>query len=189
MSDIELINRIREDARDLEARGRKTIRILALYNYLAGLEDELSDNSNVGDQAKFIDDGTLEHYKAQNQFELEFMRVVNTAGQTALKTGILINGGAAIAILAFTGNLVTKSNPGMIGALALALAAFVYGTLSCAFATGLTYISGYLSHNRPQWVFHVFNSFTILFVFTGYVLFAFGGYIAYNGLKQLAAAI
>ncbi|MCH8823521.1 MAG: hypothetical protein IH984_08450 [Planctomycetes bacterium] len=183
MADTEIINRIREDARDLETRGRKTIRIQALYNYLTELEVDYSDSSNAGDRAKFVEEGILAQYSAQNQIELEFMRAVNLAGQTALRTAILINGGSAIAILAFVGNLSTTGKTELIAALASALAAFVYGTLSGAIATGCTYLAGFLSHGQTKWVFHVLNFCSIFFVFSAYILFAIGGYIAYIGIK------
>jgi hypothetical protein len=56
----------------------------------------------------------LAHYDAQNQATLESIRYVGTAGQGALKSATLINGGAAVAILGFLGNAWTKRVPAPI---------------------------------------------------------------------------
>ncbi len=97
------------------ATGTTTIQLQALKKYAEQLrkwheEDEASD-ADVPHEArmesvrakltKWVSDHQRKH-----EWEVEMFRSVIEAGLSALKTFVLINGGAAIALLAFAGHLV-----------------------------------------------------------------------------------
>ena len=54
---------------------------------------------------------------------------------------MLINGGAAVALLAFLGNLITNNSGAAVPSFANAMQAFVLGVFLAAVAYALTYLS------------------------------------------------
>jgi cation transporter-like permease len=82
------------------------------------------------------------YYRAQVDFDLEELRAVNAAGQSAIKSSMLVNGGAAVALLAFIGHLAT--DPQTIGAVpnfAVPLTSFVVGVWLGGLSAGFTYLT------------------------------------------------
>ncbi len=76
------------------------------------------------------------HSYAQN---IEMFRSVITAGQNALRSSFLMNGGATVALLAFIGKLTDNAKakiPLFVGSLSL----FVLGVLLITGASGCTYL-------------------------------------------------
>jgi hypothetical protein len=75
-----------------------------LYNKLISVDEkpdvELSPELALT-QWKLQHKSNLAEYKASAEFSLEQLRSVIVAGQAALKSAILINGGAAVALLDF----------------------------------------------------------------------------------------
>ena len=84
-----------------------------------------------------------EHYRDQKfQSSVEGLKASIQSGQAALKSVILINGVASVAILAFIGNLATsEKSKALIPILSCSLAYFVFGTLVAAMASGGAYLS------------------------------------------------
>jgi hypothetical protein len=82
--------------------------------------------------------------------EAAFHRYVNEAaikaGETVIKTAILINGGACVAILAFLGSLASQGRIGsaQLSDVAGALASFAFGVAVGALAAGAAYATNYL---------------------------------------------
>ena len=69
-------------------------------------------------------------------------KAVIESGKTALTTVMLVNGGAAVALLAFIANMAAKvDSPIKLYAIAGALMWFVMGVLLAALATGTTYLT------------------------------------------------
>ncbi len=74
-----------------------------------------------------------------------------TAGQSALKSAILINGGGSVAIIALIGNILNiPGQPNQIGlhSLSYSLKMFAIGTLCAAIATGATYLAQFYYANE-----------------------------------------
>lgn len=69
------------------------------------------------------------------------MEGVINLGRDALKTLLLINGGAAIAVLAFIGQITSRSSKELIPALAPVLGWFVFGAIVCGLTTVLAFVS------------------------------------------------
>jgi len=112
-----------------------------------------------------------------------FESVIMT-GQTALKSAMLINGGASIALLTFLGQFIARPVMGGIAPFPEALAYFVGGVLAAAVAQGATHVSqrGYA---RKKWWGPLFTALAILFVVGAYSCFGWGSRLAYSGFSVL----
>ena len=93
----------------------------------------------------------IEHHKAElqrsieankhvHEAQLEMFRSVITAGQNAIKSSFLLNGGASIALLAFIGHL-AEFKPEKITDFASCMLPFAFGVLAIAMTSGFTYLS------------------------------------------------
>lgn len=91
-------------------------------------------------------DAEREHEKADKFFDKSNEYTVNS-GNIAIRTILLINGAAAITLLAFIGNLISNSSinfsPQFVG-LTNSLMWFVVGVAFTAFGMGVAYIANYL---------------------------------------------
>ena len=105
-------------------------------------------------------------------------------GQEALKTSLLVNGGAAIAVLGFLSTAATKGlSPGMAANLPIALLFFAFGALATAVAVGLTYVSqGFFTLHRDR-LAEVIRAVVFALVIASYALFALGALQAYEAFR------
>ncbi|PZR71891.1 MAG: hypothetical protein DLM73_14690 [Chthoniobacterales bacterium] len=94
----------------------------------------------------------LAQYEANTQRSIEAAKAGNKAGSDAIKAITLLNGGAAVAMLALIGHLASSAGeqPAVIS-LRFPLALFVVGTFLAVCASGMTYfgqvcISAALGH-------------------------------------------
>jgi hypothetical protein len=117
---------------------------------------------------------------------LEQFRSVIQVSVLALRSAMIINGGAAIALLTFLGNM--KNNLGMVY-FVCALKLYISGVALAALATGTTYIAQYrylhelknsTANNRGQYITYL----TISLVFLSYMVFIWGGFEASNGFSE-----
>lgn len=115
------------------------------------------------------------------------LRSVVESGKTALTTSILVNGGATVALLAFLGNLISKSPSQLLPMqtlLVASLMSFAAGVLAGAVATGTTYVTNYCytAAWRPWGIgFHVL---TVVLVAGAYVAFLGGVVAAYHAFTR-----
>jgi hypothetical protein len=200
----QLINRKNMDAKDfanemrtlvddLKTKGIDSIKSENLIKYLDERLRDFSAPTPVQSS-----EATHERYKADLQrwveehknihaYGLETFRSVIQAGQNALRTAFIMNGGAAVALLAFIGHLSSVA-PERVSSLAPSLAAFVIGVLIAALASGTTYLSQwFFAHafnreNRPwlKTMGFILNFAAILFGLGAYVVFAYGMWLAYH---------
>jgi hypothetical protein len=105
------INEIKKALSAVQKEGQEFVHIPTLNNFLDTLEKDASFSKDV---AKFQHEANLEWYKAQVIFDLEMFKSVLMAGQTALRTSFLINGGASVALLAFIGNIWDKTQTAIV---------------------------------------------------------------------------
>ena len=101
-------------------------------------------------RAKF--EAKRDNVKAENAIQLEMTNATCVAGQGALKTTIIMNGGASVALLAFIGNTWIHKGDG-VAMLSIALFLFAVGVLSGCAATGVTYLAQSIAteENKDQW--------------------------------------
>lgn len=114
-------------------------------------------------------------------WNMELFKSVITAGQAALKSAILINGGAAVALLAFIGGVFNISqNSGVMTKLSHAMFCFVVGVLSGAVASGITYIAQFMYARGKRCLGNILNGFSWVLVISCYILFLIGVILAFK---------
>lgn len=186
METREAIDQIKLALADLQSKGQHFVHIPALIRSLDALEKGATLSS--AETRKLQHETDLEWYKAQRQSELEMFKSVIQTGQTALKTSIIVPGGAAVALLAFIGNIWSETQSAVVAkALPLSVLLFSAGVLLGAVATGTTYLSqaAYAHKCRRSGV--VFHAFTIASVVAAYIVFGIGVWFAYKAFfTQLA---
>lgn len=131
----------------------------------------------------------IEHYRSVNEFNMEMLRATITTGQSALKSAMLINGGAAVAVLAFLGNAWTKEIPRhVLTGAAYGLSLFVWGVLSAATAVGFTYLSqagfGDEFGMHSARIGSYGRAMAIVLVIASYVLFSCAAWQTYSSLSS-----
>ena len=96
-------------------------------------------NNQELEQWKAQFQSNLAQCAAENALNLEMFKSVILAGQTALKSCTIMNGGAAVALLAFIGSIWNKSTDIKILKLLLfSMILYVFGVFYGVVATGLT---------------------------------------------------
>ena len=109
-------------------------------------------------------------------------RSVISSGQGAIKSSFLLNGGAAVALLAFIGHL-AQFSPAKVAMFASCLLPFSLGVMAIAITSGFTYLSQWLyasSHARARKAGYVFNFLCIFLGLGSYALFAWGLFSTYR---------
>ncbi len=129
----------------------------------------------------------VEHYRGVNAFNIEMLRATISTGQSALKSAMLVNGGAAVAVLAFLGNAWAKDIPKhVLTEAAYGLSLFVWGVLAAASAAGATYLSqaGYGGEfgKGSKTIGGVGRGLAILLVVSSYILFSYAAWQTYRSL-------
>lgn len=114
--------------------------------------------------------------------------VVNSA-ESALKSAFLVNGGGAVALLAFFGQATTQSKPhASASTLAVALLILVVGTALAGIATGLSFLAqyGYFMRRSRSWFGRAARNITamnIVLIILSYACFVAAGVVAFMALK------
>ena len=120
----------------------------------------------------------------EHQRNAEVFRSVITAGQGAIKSAFLLNGGAAVALLAFIAHLIqTSSEKVEVTDLSFCLLLFGWGTLAVAVASGFTYLTQFAYYSSEEQATKVgdgLNMISIMLVFASYGMFLWGLYATYR---------
>ncbi|MGA3164120.1 MAG: hypothetical protein ABSD77_08020 [Verrucomicrobiota bacterium] len=166
-----IIEHIRTQLNKASASGIQYIEVSALLAFLSELERAAPAAT---EDVKFQHESQLAFHRSQHEASLEMFRSVIDAGRTALKTCILINGGAAIALLAFIGNLYSKGNVSIAPGLTSALIHFSIGVFLAGLTSGFTYLAQGCFHRNRIKMGEIFNWIGISFVVFAYFLFLVG---------------
>lgn len=152
---INLLEQIEKDVQEVKDSGQKEINVDQLLKYLAEMKAGVAPIESLKieqELARYKHERNIEQYKVNNQFilenakmlaqmGLEMFKSVITTGQTALQSAILINGGAAVALLTFIGGMWAKGlDAAVINPLVRGVSNFALGALIGVIATGATYI-------------------------------------------------
>lgn len=184
MSAKEFAGQLKQAIEDLKKNGTAAINC---DNLIAYLEEVIKSPSPAVTQAE------IEHYKAQLQLwveaekrnhasDLEMFRSVIQAGQNAVKSSFLLNGGASVALLAFIGKL-TEEQHSKIPAFADSLTIFVTGAFAIALTSGLTYLSQWFYSEPEPWkqkTGFTLNMASIVLGLSSYGFFIWGMCIAHS---------
>jgi len=147
---------------------------------------------------KITDEERRWHQEKINEHHILSAGSTITYGKEALKSIIIINGGAAVALLALVSQ-VAKGSHGIVPPLSIALVWFGGGVLAGALATGLAYLSqwantyaigGIVDGSMPDTVFAVITwvAFVLSLVLAaaGLGAFAWGGWTTADALQTFA---
>ena len=114
----------------------------------------------------------VEHKKMEQEREIELFKSVISSGANAIKAALLINGGGAVALLAFAGKIQESIINVDENYLATGLLYFCMGVLFSAISSGTTYLSQlfYSSISKTKYGY-VLHGITILMIVTSYYFF------------------
>lgn len=128
------------------------------------------------EKVKHINASNLEGIKFHQAGQLEVFKGAMRFAEIALKGAVLINGGAAVAFLAFIGTLWTGSNENPESLLKLTgpLMLFVWGVFLGAISSGIAYLTQICYAEGSQKLGNVLRVFAVLSVFGTYVCFFMG---------------
>ena len=191
MKASDVLNEIRQALVATKEQGHSTVSIDAMRNYLKALEKDAENDSHYNSldheakltEFKAANDRNIAHANNETAHSLEMFKSVITAGQSALRSSMLINGGAAVALLAFTGKIwATPTSELVANSLTCSILLFCFGVLSGAIATGTTYLSQFSFSSGWLKLGNSINIFTIGVILSSYALFAVGAFKAANSL-------
>ena len=135
-----------------------------------------------------------EAWQHQRQVELELMRAVTVHGTATLKALFLMNGGAAVALLAFAGHLWSRSEgvPDNFPHITDAMWTFLVGVFVSASAAATTYLTDIFNQmmfldppRQSAWrkVAFGFHGLTIALSVGGLLTFLWGAWLATQALS------
>jgi hypothetical protein len=154
MNAKDLIQLIRYDIERAKSGGDTSLTIANLETLLSAAEKEVEDGSSfmataVIKHAELLHQSNLASYAAQSASGLELFKSVIEMAKTTVTSLILINGGSAVALLAFIGHLASGGNPlTPISSFAKPLLYFVIGVFAAAFFGGLILLTQKLYGER-----------------------------------------
>ena len=123
----------------------------------------------------------MDAWKNEQTWQMHLSNATGIAGQAAMKSALLINGGAAVAILAFIGQIFNSSvNCDIVHSLKLSMILFVSGTLSSAVAFGTTYLAQLSWQSNKNRFGLIINNISTALVILSYLLFLCGSYTAWS---------
>ncbi len=174
---------------DIKSKGTAAIYCDNLISYLKEVENSPEVELTLAELERYKADlqNWIESNKYQHERDIEMFRSVITAGQSAIKSSFLLNGGAAIATLAFIGHLV-QFNLEKVAVFSACLLPFTYGVLAVAVTSGLTYLSEwfYASSNQKviEWdIGFKLNIACIVLALSSYGFFVWGMCLSYKILS------
>lgn len=169
---------------DIKFKGTAAIYCDNLIAYLNEVENTPEPEPSPIEIERFKADlqNWVETNKHQHDQRLEMFRSVITSGQGALKSTFFLNGGAAVALLAFIGHL-AQFSPAKVPVLAACLLPFALGVLATAVTAGFTYLSQWFyasSNPYSRKAGFALNILCILLGLGSYGLFAWGLFSTYR---------
>jgi hypothetical protein len=122
---------------------------------------------------------TVEQQKMAHAANLENFKAVIAAGQNTIRTMLLLNGGAAVALLAYIGHLdATGTTVADVPKFAWCLLLFAVGSLCAALVSAATYLSqwlyGYTTKPKLLKAGFIMNLVCIALGLASFVFFGWG---------------
>lgn len=196
MKSREVVQVFRNTIISTKKAGVERVSVADLEAYVTHLDNVVAETGEDVQAGK----AAMERYRAdlsawissrqqKHEHNLEMLRAVVATGQSALRSALLINGGAAVAMLAFIGGIWPhNSSSPVIGSLAFALVFYVFGVLAAAVASGATYFSqaGYGQEfgSASDIVGRVGHILAVLGVFIAYGLFGYASWSAFLAISS-----
>jgi hypothetical protein len=128
-------------------------------------------------------------YRARVESGLELFRSVIQSGQAAVKSLFLLNGGAAVAVLALVGHLGTSAiTAGLVNKFACPLLWFASGLVLAATASCFTYLVQTAFAARKNQRGRLLNYLTMSLSGGSIIAFIVGSTTAYSAIQAIAAS-
>lgn len=148
MKSSEVVEMLRDAVAQTKELGVEQISLAdleAFATHLADMVEQTPEDVAAGEAAIEAYRTKLTEWLAARQriheHNLELLRSVIIIGQATLRSAMLINGGAAVVLLAFIGSVWPRDGfETQLSAIATALLCYVAGVLTAAMASGATYI-------------------------------------------------
>ncbi len=193
---LQTIEHIREELRLAAEGGQKELSFETVYEILDAVEHASRENVDapivVIEKFKHALNNDLnaqqDERRHAHEWDVEQFRQVIALGQSAMKAGVVINGGAAVALLAFIGHMVGEARAFRVLPFADSMWWFVIGVLASGVAFAATYVSqlGYAGKavwsQRAGYFFHALAALGGVFAL---VAFLMGSAAAYHGFLGL----
>ena len=195
MKTADLITDLKNAIAATKAQGNSTLPIANLESYLSEME-----RINSGEETFETQNSEREQATRKFEHEMEVWKVnaplmfnsVIEAGLSALKSATLINGGAAVSLLAFLGNLLTKDAPYgtnyPIHELSHAMLIFFFGVGFSGIATAARYFSQAAYAEDKESLANFFRWVAIVLALLSFGAFFCGGLAAYLALQPIPLA-
>jgi hypothetical protein len=188
MKSPELLDLLDRNLDGAAAKGARAVDVSAFKQMVASLRkivEARTVQAAVEEQKRMqmSFENWLETNKQRHEWQLEAFRSVIQSGQSALKSCVLINGGAAVALLAFVGHLVEQAKPAIpVRSLAYAMTVFVGGVFAGGLASGITYLSQWFFADDWDKTGLALNIAAIVVGLASLACFCWGGYLAYTAI-------
>ena len=152
MSANEFAAQLKKIIEEIKAKGTAAIYCDNLIAYLDEVIKSPSPVVSVAELEKYKADQQvrIEQNKAAHESSLEMFRSVIQSGQNAIRSSFLLNGGAAVTMLAFIGKL-TETQAGKIPVFTASLTIFVIGVLVITITSGFTYLNQWFYAGNTRW--------------------------------------
>lgn len=121
---------------------------------------------------------------ALQQTNIEMFKSVIESGLNAIKSAMILNSGASIAMLAFIGHL-AETRPYSIAVLTPTILPFALGAFSAGLTSGGRYLSQFCYGSEKKKLGHVFTGLSIFFGVASYLAFLMGIVLVYFVLSRL----
>ncbi len=175
------VEKLRDDVRSLVSEADTTIDPLKLSAELDRILEQ-SDRTNEHLWRKY--NRRMELWK---ETRLEMTKAAIGFGQGAIRALILINGGAAIAVMTFIGNFGTVQ-AGLISSFSLALLLFSMGVAAAALVAGCSYVTQFFYESSSGGLLKAgiaFHWLAVLSAIVSLALFVWALLTAYHGFEQM----
>lgn len=193
---LQAIEDIRADLRQAGEGGQKELSFDTLSEMLDVVEQASRENVDAPivaiEKFKHALSNDLNAQQDQrrhaHEWDVEQFRQVIALGQSAMKAGVVINGGAAVALLAFIGHMAAEAHAFQVLPFANSLWWFITGVLASGVAFGATYVSqlGFAGNEGwPRRFGYAFQALAALGAAFALVAFLFGSTAAYHGFLGL----
>ena len=169
---------------DIKSKGTAAIYCDNIIAYLSEVQNSPESEPTHLEVERYKADlqNWIEANKYQHEGNLEMFRSVISTGQNAIKSSFLLNGGAAVALLAFIAHL-AQFSANKVPEFAACLLPFAFGVLAIVVTSGCTYLSQWLYASPSTWAKKGglwLNVLCIVLAISSYALFTNGLSVTYR---------
>ncbi|KAA5842281.1 hypothetical protein F2A37_16570 [Pseudomonas chlororaphis] len=193
MNAIQAVSEVSRQIQSVKERGGTEVTVESLEKYLTAL------SANIEQRAP-LEQANIDFQKQANEYayqsEQAMFRTVIDSGQWALKSGLLIGGGAAAALLAFASSAWRSLTSEGLALLGLTVFLLAIGVLLVAIAGSMTYLSQSFYHAglagaddcREDRIADLFRIAACVLVAGSYCLYAWSGWNVYRMMGSFAVS-